>query len=57
MGRGTQTTAGTPAWMFPNRLATGSANGSLGEGVIHPCEYDSLWVEYEGDEAIPYESG
>lgn len=41
----------------PDRTEDGFGACYLVDGKIHPCDYCILWVEYEGDDAVPCESG
>jgi hypothetical protein len=41
----------------PDQTGDGFGACYLVDGKIHPCDYCILWVEYEGDDAVPCESG
>jgi hypothetical protein len=41
----------------PDRTGDGFGACYLVDGKIHPCDYCILWVEYDGDDPVPCESG
>ena len=41
----------------PDQTGDGFGACYLVDGKIHPCDYCILWVEYDGDDPVPCESG